>query len=262
MSVVLVTLDGVRPDAIQQANTPTLDKIMAEGASTMSAQSVMPSMTLPCHMTIFHSVPPERHGILNNDYHPMARPLNGLYEQIHQAGKKSAAFYNWEGLRDLSRPLNIHYSFHKAANFNDLEQSDHPIVEKALPIIESGDYDFIFLYIGATDEMGHRAGWMSDPYLKQIEIADSLLADVMKTLPDGSHMLIEADHGGHDRDHGTDMPEDMTIPWMIWGDSIRAGHSIQADISLLNTAPMIAHLLEINAVPQWEGQVVSEALIH
>lgn len=262
MTVILVTLDGVRPDGIRQANTPTLDRLMAEGASTMTAQSVMPTMTLPCHMTIFHSLPPERHGILNNDYHPMARPINGLYEQLHNAGKKSAAFYNWEGLRDLSRPLNIHYSFHKAIDFSDLEHADHQIVEMALPVIESNDYDFIFLYIGAVDEIGHRSGWMSNPYLKQIEFADELLADVMKALPLNSHILIEADHGGHDRDHGTDMPEDMIIPWMIWGRCIRKGHVIQQQVSLLDTAPTLAHLLAVQSVPQWEGQVVAEVFVN
>ena len=258
MTVILVTLDGVRPDAIQQAQTPTLDRLIAGGASTMTAQSLMPTVTLPCHMSIFHSVPPERHGIVDNVYHPMARPVTGLFEQIKQASKQSASFYAWEPLRDLGRPGSVSQSFYQAPDFNNLEQSDHPIFEKALPAIEQNSFDFIFLYIGATDEIGHRDGWMSAGYIKQIEIADALLADVMAILPEQSHILIEADHGGHDRTHGTASTEDMTVPWIVWGERIKKGHAIQQQVTLLDTAPTIAAIMGIAPAQQWEGQCVSE----
>jgi predicted AlkP superfamily pyrophosphatase or phosphodiesterase len=259
MTTILVTLDGARPDGIQQANTPTLDKLIAGGASTMTAQAVMPSMTLPCHMSIFHSVPPERHGMMDNTYHPMARPLPGLFEQIRNNYKTSASFYAWEPLRDLSRPLMVSYSFHRETDYTNLEHSDHKIVENALPIIETNAYDFVFLYIGATDEIGHRDGWMSDGYLRQIEIADGLLGTVVDCLPDGSHLLVEADHGGHDRNHGTNLPEDMTIPWIIWGEKIKRNHIIEQAVTLLDTAPTLAHILGVPPAQQWEGRVVAEA---
>jgi predicted AlkP superfamily pyrophosphatase or phosphodiesterase len=261
MTVILVTLDGVRPDAIQQANTPILDKFITEGASTMLAQSMMPSITLPCHMSIFHSVPPERHGILENVYHPMARPLPGLFEQVHQAGKRSASFYNWEPLRDLSRPGSLNYSFFKAEDYYDIEHTDHVTVQAAVPLIERDEYEFIFLYLGATDLIGHRDGWMSEGYLKQVEIADSLLGEVMQVLPPNSHILIEADHGGHERNHGTDLPEDITIPWIVWGKTIRQSYSIEQRVSLLDTAPTLAHILGVKPAQQWEGHVIEEIFL-
>jgi predicted AlkP superfamily pyrophosphatase or phosphodiesterase len=258
MTVILITLDGVRPDAILQANTPTLKHIMAQGAYTLKAQSVMPSVTLPCHTSIFHSVPPQRHGILDNTYHALARPLPGIYEQVRSAKKRSAAFFAWEPLRDLGRPLSVSHSVCIEPKYPDIEYSDHPLVKAALPYIENNTYDFIFLYIGSTDEVGHRDGWMSAGYLKQVEIADELLAQVLAVLSDDSHILIEADHGGHDRNHGTESPDDMTIPWLVYGANIRKGHEIQADVSLLNTAPTVARLLNIEPAQQWDGTVVDE----
>src|SRR5574337_843922 len=109
--ILFVMLDGVRPDAIGAANCPTLNALRARGASTMSAQSVMPSITLPCHTSIFHSVPPSRHGITSNDWRPMARPLPGLVDLVGNAAKSSAFFYNWEQLRDLNRPGSLSFSF-------------------------------------------------------------------------------------------------------------------------------------------------------
>ena len=60
---VFVMIDGLRPDAIDAAGCKTLLALQRRGSSTLNARSVMPSVTLPCHMSIFHSVPPTRHGV-------------------------------------------------------------------------------------------------------------------------------------------------------------------------------------------------------
>jgi predicted AlkP superfamily phosphohydrolase/phosphomutase len=104
---VLVVIDGTRSDAIVQANTPYLDRMMGAGAYTLTAQSLMPTITLPCHMSIFYSVPATRHGILSNDYHPPVHPLTGLYDQIKAKSKCSATHYGWDTLRDTA-PMVAH----------------------------------------------------------------------------------------------------------------------------------------------------------
>src|SRR5690606_3322911 len=80
--VVFMMTDGLRPDAINQDNTPNLMNFKARGSSTFTASSIMPSVTLPCHTSIFHSVPSTRHGILDNEWKTMVRPVTGLVEQI------------------------------------------------------------------------------------------------------------------------------------------------------------------------------------
>ena len=47
--VLVITLDGVRPDGLAQANTPIIDDLWGRGAYTWSAQSVEPTVTLPTH---------------------------------------------------------------------------------------------------------------------------------------------------------------------------------------------------------------------
>ena len=39
-------------------------------------------------------------------------------------------------------------------------------------------------------------------------------------------LWFTADHGGHDRTHGTDSPEDMTIPFIIKGKNFKVGEKI------------------------------------
>ena len=257
--VVFIMLDGVRPDAIETANCPTLHSLRERGASTMQARSVMPSITLPCHTSIVHSVPPTRHSITTNTFIPMARPLPGLVEVARAADKRVAFFYNWEQLRDLARPGSVHYSFFRDSSY--LMDGDDETTLHASSFIQKERPDLAFLYMGTVDSAGHQNGWMSDQYLKQLEHVDILLDGFFEKLPEEYTTIVHSDHGGHDRNHGTDSEEDMTIPWMAVGPDIRKGHTIQAQVSLLDTAPTIAKLLEIKPHYEWEGKVVEEIFL-
>lgn len=61
----------MRPDGPLQCGNPFVTEMMQRGTYTLEGSSVNPSVTLPCHMSIFHSVTPERHGITTNTYAPM-----------------------------------------------------------------------------------------------------------------------------------------------------------------------------------------------
>lgn len=256
-TVVLLMIDGTRPDAIAAAGCTYLEALRARSAYTLNATSVMPSITLPCHMSIFHSVPPTRHGITTNIYIPMARPLPGLVEMVRDARKRSAFFYNWEQLRDLNRPGNLHFSY-CSNDCSSNDDSDHATVEAAIRYREIYKPDFTFLYLGTVDEVGHRYGWMSEGYLKQLVHVDGAVGQFLASLPEDATVLFMSDHGGHDRSHGTDMAEDMTIPWMISGPGIRQNYEIRSPISLLDTAPTLARVLGIEPAEQWEGVVPEE----
>ncbi|MCX6040606.1 MAG: alkaline phosphatase family protein, partial [Caldilinea sp.] len=112
MTTVFIMVDGLRPDALVQVAAPSLAGLQARSACSLQARSVTPSVTLPCHTSIFHSVPPQRHGIVTNQWQAMARPLPGLVEQAKGAGRRCYFFHNWEPLRDLNRPEALEYSFY------------------------------------------------------------------------------------------------------------------------------------------------------
>src|SRR5690606_27281309 len=109
-----------------------------------------------------------------------------------------------------------------------------------------------FIYLGTVDVAGHYYGWMSEGYLAQAERVDGNLGRILAALPTEAHVLLQADHGGHDRNHGENVPEDMTIPWMVAGPRVQAGE-ISADVTLLDTAPTLATLLGIPVHAEWEG---------
>jgi len=251
-----IMIDGLRPDAIPLADCPNLKAFIAGGSSTMNARSVMPSITLPCHTSIFHSVPPTRHGITSNVWTPMARPLPGLIDIAAAAGRTTAVFHNWEPLRNINVPEALTLSFYKNTSYN--QDGDNIVASEAARMIPVHNPDFAFIYLGTVDTWGHAYGWMSDEYLKQIAHVDAQLGVVLNALPQDAAVVIQADHGGHDRGHGTDMPEDMTIPWAVRAPGVKAGYTIQRPVSLLDTAPTLAHFLDLTPHPQWEGSVVEE----
>ena len=69
------------------------------------------------------------------------------------------------------------------------------------------------------------------------------------------YILVTADHGGHDRTHGTDSPEDMTIPMFFWGKGFEGGRQLQ-NLTLLDITPTIADLMGLPMVREWEGKSV------
>lgn len=72
------------------------------------------------------------------------------------------------------------------------------------------------------------------------------------SLPEDYTVIVTADHGGHERMHGTDAPEDMTIPIMITGKGIEAGKVLQ-DANIKDIAPTIVKLLGVEPDEEWEG---------
>lgn len=250
--VILISIDGMRPDGVMQCGHPFVNEMMKRGAYTLTAQTVFPSVTLPCHMSMFHSVPPERHGITTNIYMPQVRPINGLFEQIKGAGGVSAMYYGWEPLRDVSRPESLKYAVYLNAMFEDA--TDGKLTDEAMARIEKTKPDFVFLYMVETDEKGgHGSGWMTETYLQYIHDAIENVKRVYEAYGDEYTILVTADHGGHDRGHGSTMSEDMTIPMFFLGDMFEAGQALDG-VTILDLAPTVAKIMGVPFAPEWEGK--------
>ena len=48
--VILISIDGMRPDGVMQCGNPFVEDMMRLGSYTLTARTVLPSVTLPCHM--------------------------------------------------------------------------------------------------------------------------------------------------------------------------------------------------------------------
>jgi len=250
MKIILFLVDGMRPDGIEEIEIA--QKIIGESTYTMNGETVFPSVTLPCHMSLFHSVVPERHGVTTNVYVPQVRPVNGLFEVLKQNGKKCASFYSWEELRDVSRPGSPAISCLFSGKSFGYETASQLLTDSLIQSVRSFDLDFCFLYFGDPDEKGHKYGWMSSEYHRAVQLSWNCIDKVIRELGDEYTYMITADHGGHERSHGTMMPEDMKIPIILRGKDWKAGAELKK-AGILDLAPTVTKLFGIDADEDWEG---------
>lgn len=83
--LVVVSIDGLRPDYVREADRyglriPELRRLLREGASASSVAGVLPTVTYPSHATLVTGVAPARHGILaNRPFDPLGANHDGWY---------------------------------------------------------------------------------------------------------------------------------------------------------------------------------------
>lgn len=253
MKVLMILMDGMRPDAI--IDVPEAQAMIARGSFAMDAQTVFPSVTLPCHMSLFHSVDPGRHGTTTNQFMPQVRPIDGLFDVLRMARKRTAMFYNWHQLRNICRPGSLLLEYFQQGSILGWEETSVSLTDAAIDHIKKFDPDFTFCYFGYPDEMGHAHGWMREQYQYAINLCWKETQRIVDTLSEDYVVIVLADHGGHDRTHGTMMPEDMTIPVIITGGPFPSGVKME-NVSIKDIAPTVAALLGVEAAPEWEGKVL------
>ena len=251
MKTLLVLVDGMRPDAL--ANCKAAEKVLANSVYTLNAQTVMPSVTLCCHMSLFFSMIPEHHGTQGNTYMPPSRQLLSPFDIFAIAKKDVASFYSWGQLRDLCHPASLNYSLLIKGATHGWENANNRLTDAAIGYITENNTDLAFLYLGYPDEAGHVHGWMSEKYMHAMENSWENIERITEALPKDYAVIITADHGGHGYTHGTEIPEDMTIPLIFAGAERELVGNLD-DVNIIDIAPTIAALAGMEADANWEGK--------
>lgn len=237
---------------------------MAQGAYTLEAKTVAPPLTLPVHFSIFTSLAPENHHVMTNADRPVPAPHSRtIVELAKMAGKTTAAFYNWENLRDISLPGFLDHALFMANSA--AVNGDAEIAASAIDHILTKKPDFSFIYLGGVDETAHRCGFMSQEYLRSLHNADRAVGAIFDSLrkeqlADHYNILIQSDHGGVGNSHHQSDLETLTIPWIAIGPGITQGLLIKSNVTVLDTAPTLARLLKVAPDPGWQGRVIEEVL--
>lgn len=266
--VVIVSIDGLRPDAISRFGARTLERLMREGAYSLTAQTIMPSKTLPSHTSMLTGVEAEDHGITWNtdetDEHGHVN-VPTIFGLARDAGLQTAAFFSKTKFHHLEVPHSLHHVRAPKGGLLTGRFTWKRTVGMVEDYLESDAAapNLLFVHIGEPDYAGHVYGWMSFIYGVAVRQADSAVAEIIDEANDrlgaGNYTLIvTADHGGHGRDHGTSDPRDTTIPWIAWGRGVRSGAQLP-DIRTMDTAATALWLLGIRPPGDWVGKPVATA---
>ena len=267
--VLMLALDGIRVDGFQQAKTPNLDALLAEGVLSLNTRIVMPSITLPNWTSIFTGSGPELHGVASNKWTLENQTLkavetdaDGYYPSVFKLlkdnvkGVKTAYYWNW---KPLIGTINQKYLDEKnflsgdgyVENFN--KAFDFMKANKDNPTV-------VFLYDVHTDHKGHKHKWMSPEYIKAIEEADAEIGRLLERMKqegiyDDTHIFFLSDHGGNDTSHRDFITAVMEVPWGLKGPGIKKGFIMEEPNNHMNTASVILKLFGVEQPKCWIGEI-------
>ena len=264
--VLLVSIDGLRPDAL--VNSEYYSELMSLGRYTLNAQTINPSVTMPAHMSMFHSVAADVHNMTTNLYKPSPSLKNGLTETFAAQGLTSAMFLDWERIQCLTKAYNdterYYISGRPTGTEAWYEASTRELCLEVLDHATNTPTDFTFLYFALGDSMGHDYGWLSDEYYWGVDHMLKNLISLIKALPDDYTVIVTADHGGGGdngtHSHGSANVVDMTIPMFIIGDGFEGGKALNFGVSILDIAPTIADILDVTHEHYWVGNSLISAM--
>lgn len=256
--VIIISIDGLRPDALFVAEAPTLDRFIARGAYCPTAQTVLNSTTLPSHASMLTGMIPEKHGLLWNGPYIGWPGLNGptLFTVAHEAGLSTAMVFG-------KQKMNYMIVRDEVGQLLGGDTHDPEVKNWAIEVIQKGLPNLLFIHFPDVDRVGHSYGWMSENQLQSIHYVDGLISEIEAALASGGYLertllIISADHGGHSFTHGDDSPEDRTIPWLAVGPGVPAGLTLTRNVNTYDTAATALYALNLPIPGTWDGKPVLE----
>jgi len=266
--VVVISIDGLRPDAIDTYGARTLQRLMREGTFTLKAQTIPLSKTLPSHTSMLTGVEPDAHGITWNsdetDSHGHV-DVPTVFGLAKAQGFTTAAIFSKTKFHHLEAPNTIDYVRSPKGGVFDYRWDATRTVDEVEKYLERGGLpNVMFVHIGEPDYAGHLIGWMTPAYGNAVRQADAAVAEVLDEAEDrfgkgNFTVIVTADHGGHGRNHGSTDPRDTTIPWLAWGKGVQAGVALPTTVRTMDTAATALWLLGVDAPEAWVGRPIAQA---
>jgi arylsulfatase A-like enzyme len=238
--------------------TPNIDRLVERGAVSWQAQTIFPPVTVPAHASMLTGLDVDEHGILHNSYSTETLEPPTFVTTAYDAGYRAAMIVGKNKLEQFHQREGMPFIFALVG--------DRTVVDAVIEHLNDG-YEVIFAHFPNPDFFGHLIGWMSDTYLYELTNTDAQIGRILDELEaleidDSTLIIITADHGGHDRVHWRNQPEDMLIPWLIAGPGVIAGQELGDDIRVTDTAFTVLCALGLPLPQTDSGRPVIEAFSH
>lgn len=212
--VVLLSLDGFRPDYFLERATTHMARVAQRGVRAAGLEPVFPTLTFPNHLSQVTGLYPDRHGIVSNTFYDPAR---GAWYSLSNGATRDGSWYRGEPIWATAERQNV-----RTASFfwpgSDAEiASRRPSMWKpyngVVPNAERVDSvlawlrleparrpHLVTLYMSDVDSEGHRVGpdgASIQNAITAVDLALGRLIDGLDALPqrDSVFLVIVSDHG-------------------------------------------------------------------
>ena len=261
---LVITIDGLRPDAITKENSPNLRQLIKSGSYTARAKTVDPPKTLPSHISLATGLTPKKHGTYKNSWNPKMgyTEFDTIFTQAKKEGFSTAMFVGKDKLNFIAVPESID----KLEVIDYSPTSVDQITQSFISYASKNKLGITLIHFPEPDIPGHKEGWMSAEYIKSVKRIDGEIGEIIQTLKylglyDQTLIVITADHGGKGKNHRGDDPLVTTIPWLAVGTKIKTNYKIEEQVYIYDTAPTVLKALGIKPISDIDGKVIEEIFV-
>jgi len=264
--VLVIGIDGVRPDVLREVETPHLDALAAAGVLVQDARTGLPTVSGPGWSSLLTGVWSDKHGVTDNEftgkrydvYPDFLTRIEGVRPEL-----STFAVADWpplvsaeNGAPTLSDRIDVRHALDGYAM--GWPEADRRAVELAVDALATGDPDALFVYLGNPDETSHEHGSIGEEYRGSIRDADDqvgLLVEAIRARPavedEDWLVLVSTDHGRRsDGGHGGDTPQERTIFFLASGPSVVSA-SVPDSVFVVDVAVTALTHLGIPLDPAW-----------
>jgi predicted AlkP superfamily pyrophosphatase or phosphodiesterase len=206
--LILVSIDGFRPDYLDAGVTPNLSRLAGEGVVARMRPS-FPTVTFPNHYTLVTGKHPDGHGIVGNSFldsemgrFTMQRTEPGWWSQAEpiwitaqRAGLTTATMF-WPGSETEHGGLRPYYW----RPFDQSVPGDERVDQILAWMDAEPSPDFSTLYFDIVDTAGHQHGPDSPQTLEAVAQVDASIGRLIdglraRRLFEQTVLVIVSDHG-------------------------------------------------------------------
>jgi len=252
--LLIIGIDGCRPDALQKAQTPNIDALWKNGSYSFAAQTDLESLSGPCWTSMLTGVWHDKHGVVSNNYrNPNVEKYPHFFRRIKEIKPElfTVSLVNWSPIHKILRSQD--------ADVCENHKPDEKLAKVAAEVLSNQNPTAVFVAFDDLDHAGHEYGF--DPenrdYLNAIEKVDELAGVVLKALKARKTyheekwlVLVSTDHGGKGKNHGGQSPEELTTFFIAHGPTVKSGKIEQASFIVDVAATALEHL-RIAIDPEW-----------
>ena len=178
-----------------QTDTPNMDKLFENGATTYTALASRPTISAQCWTSMLTGAIPEVHKLTNGDMHPIpGLPTIFRFIKDKYPEAETAAFTDWSPIaREIITPDGGLTAY-------DVGHDDE-LCERLLAYLDEHDPKMLFIQFDSVDGAGHHAGYGSKTHLDRITHVDAMLGKLIakyeeKGVFEDTLFIVTADHGG------------------------------------------------------------------
>lgn len=260
--VLVIGIDGCRPDALQKARATNLAALAQSGAFSYTAQNLplrlvdAETSSGPSWASLLSGAFPDKHGWIDD---VRGKRFNGQYPHFfarlkaHNTNLWIASIVTWPDIRRITAGVEI----------SEFVKADEAAEQRGIELLTKQNPDAMFIHLDGVDAAGHGKGFSPDVpgYLAAIEEMDLRVGRIVAAVrgrPSYARenwlILASTDHGGAGGGHNSHqnvVPEIRKIFYIANGESTEPGE-IKGQVYGVDVAATALAHMGVKLDPAWK----------